>query len=141
MSEHGQERVKDLQYSWSSFLWKNITLINENWDLGDLPKALEEAVNLVVYLPVKVKEELEPYAKEIAAKMNKAYQTESSDFHSSMLSKSKASMIVARQYLGPFLKLLMGKLDERGYLERGSYTPITKEDFKKLEGEGGQSED
>ena len=135
------EKVKDLQYSWSSFLWKNITLINENWDLGDLPKALEEAVNLVVYLPVKVKEELEPYTKEIAAKMNKAYETESSDFHSSMLSKSKASMIVARQYLGPFLKLLMGKLDERGYLERGSYTPITKEDFKKLEGEGGQSED
>jgi len=135
------EKVKDLQYSWSSFLWKNITLINENWDLGDLPKALEEAVNLVVYLPVKVKEELEPYAKEIAAKMNKAYETESSDFHSSMLSKSKASMIVARQYLGPFLKLLMGKLDARGYLERGSYTPITKEDFKKLEGEGGQSED
>jgi len=139
MSEHGQERVKDLQYSWSSFLWKNITLINENWDLGDLPKALEEAVNLVVYLPVKVKEELEPYAKEISAKMNKAYQTESSDFHSSMLVKSKASMIVARQYLGPFLKLLMGKLDERGYLERGSYTPITKEDFKKQEGE--QNED
>jgi len=135
------EKVKDLQYSWSSFLWKNITLINENWDLGDLPKALEEAVNLVVYLPVKVKEELEPYTKEIAAKMNKAYETESSDFHSSMLVKSKASMIVARQYLGPFLKLLMGKLDERGYLERGSYTPITKEDFKKLEGEGGQSED
>jgi hypothetical protein len=135
------EKVKDLQYSWSSFLWKNITLINENWDLGDLPKALGEAVNLVVYLPVKVKEELEPYAKEITAKMNKAYETESSDFHSTMLSKSKASMIVARQYLGPFLKLLMGKLDERGYLERGSYTPITKEDFKKLEGEGEQSED
>jgi hypothetical protein len=129
------EKVRDLQYSFSSFLWHNLMKIQENWDAGDIVHALSEAVSLRTYLPIPVKDELKALADEITEKLNKSFETSASDFHSSMLVKHRESRRVAQLYLKRYIDKMMTCLDKRGYLERGSYTPITKEDFSNLEGE------
>jgi hypothetical protein len=134
------EKIKDLQYSFSGFLWKNLDKIQQSWDEGDPVHALWQTLSLVNYLPVVIKNELEPYAKQIAAKMNRAAGVESSDFHTSMLSKNRANTFTAERYLPWFINKMMRLLDDRGYLERGTWQPIVKEDFKKLEGEGETNE-
>ncbi len=136
MGEREPEKVKDLQYSFSSFLWHNLMKIQENWDVGDIVHALSEAISLRTYLPIPVKDELRPLADEITEKMNKTFNAGSSDFHSSMLAKNRESKRVAQFYFKRYIDKMMVCLDKRGYLERGSYTPITSQDFKNLEGEG-----
>jgi len=134
MSEQ-PEKVRDLQYSFSSFLWHNLTKIRENWDEGDIVHALSEAISLRTYLPIPVKAELKALADEITEKLNKTFETKASDFHSSMLVKHRESRRVAQLYFKRYIDKMMICLDQRGYLERGSYTPITQQDFKSLEGE------
>jgi hypothetical protein len=129
------EKVRDLQYSFSSFLWHELLKIQENWDEGDIIHALSEAISLRVYLPIPVKDELKALADEITEKLNKSFEASASDFHTSMLAKHRESRRVAQLYLKRYIDKMMTCLDKRGYLERGSYTPITKEDFSNLEGE------
>ncbi len=135
------EKVKDLQYSFSGFLWKRLDEIQVCWSQGDFATAIWRASNLVTFLPDVIKRELEPDIKEIKEKMNRSYQVGGSDFHTTMSLRNKTAEQVAQTCLNGLMNKMLSLLDARGYLERGAYTPITKEDFKKLEGEREQSED
>ncbi|MCJ7634114.1 hypothetical protein MUP77_17220, partial [Candidatus Bathyarchaeota archaeon] len=106
MSEH-PEKVKDLQYSFSSFLWHNLMKIRENWDAGDIVHALSEAISLRTYLPIPVKDELRLLADEITEKMNKSFEVESSDFHSSRIAKNRESQRIAQFYFKRYIDKMM----------------------------------
>jgi hypothetical protein len=131
------EKIKDLQYSFSGFLWKNLDKIQESWDAGDLPGALRRAINLTNYLPVVVKKELEGDVETITLEMNNALSSDgrAADFFTSMQARNKQATRIAGYYLPRFVKKTLQILDQRGYLERGFYSPISKEDFAKFEGE------
>jgi hypothetical protein len=135
MSEQ-PEKIKDLQYSFSGFLWKNLDKIQEAWlDQNDPLTALYRATSLTHYLPIPIKKELEPYVKQIQKDVNDSFSVNSTDFHTTQLTRNRAAMFKAQKYLPLFMNRMLNLLDQRGYLERGFYSPISKEDFAKLEGE------
>ena len=128
------ERIKDLQYSFSGFLWKQLDNIQTSWDEGDVVRATWRTLTLVKYLPVAIKEELKPIADQIAKELNQAPEVvEGHDFHTEMILKNKAAQAVAQKYLGAFINKMMTLLDQRGYLERGFFQQITQKDVKEFE--------
>jgi len=134
------ERIKDLQYSFSSFLWKNLIGVQEKWDEGNVYEALAQVLSLVKYLPVKIKDELEEDVDKIEELVNKSFNAEASDFQSTMLARNKQIDKIARFYFPKFVNKMMTLLDKRGYLERGLWNPITKEDLSKFEAKQNESQ-
>jgi len=116
--EENRGRVKDLQYSFSTFLWRCLTELQVNWDNGNHIKALEEALSLIKYLPQIIQKDLQDDAERISQYMNRAIKIEGSDFQTTMLVKNRNADKVARYWFPIFVTKLMQKLDERGYLER-----------------------
>jgi hypothetical protein len=118
MSEN-PEKIKDLQHSFDSFLWRCVTQIQINWDSGERSKALEEALGLVIYLPVNVKKHLQVERDKIQKLMNNAFNVESSDFQTTMLLRNKQLDKISTYYFPRFMDAMITLLDKRGYLERG----------------------
>jgi len=137
MGEREQnEKIKDLQYSFSGFLWKSLDKIQEAWlDQNDPLTALYRATSLVNYLPIPIKKELEPYVQQIQKDINDSFSVNSTDFQTTRIMRNRTAMLKAQRYLPLFMDKMLSLLDARGYLERGFYSPISKEDFARLEGE------
>jgi hypothetical protein len=117
--EQNQERIKDLQYSFSSFFWRNIIGAQEKWDEGDVYGAIYRALGLVIYLPIPVKKQLEKDRDKIQNLLNGCSNLEAHDFQTTMLLRDKQLNKVARHYFPEFINKMMTLLDKRGYLERG----------------------
>jgi len=134
MGEREPEKIKDLQYSFSGFLWKQLDAIQEAWlDQNDPLTALYRATTLVNYLPIPIKKELEPYVEEIEKDVNKSFHIHAADFQSTQIIRNRAAMLKAQKYLPMFMNKMLNLLDARGYLEKGFFQQITESEVRKFE--------
>jgi hypothetical protein len=115
------EKIRDLQNTFGAFLWRRLEEIQQSWSEGNFQMAIWRALNLVIFLPITIKKELEENVEEIRGLMSRSYKVEAADFHTSMLVKHRSADQEAQRCLTVFMDKMLALLDQRGYLERSSF--------------------
>jgi len=127
------DRIKDIRFDFSHFLWHNLMEIHELESQGRYVDALVLSVDLVKYLPVVVRVELEEDANEIKHKIKMIDGDFSGKHHFvSRLMKTRRKNALAKKMLDNFIRKMIGLLDERGYLEK-RFPHLTLKDFPEVD--------
>jgi len=127
------EKIRDVQYNFSNFLWHNLMEIHELESRGHYTEALILSVDLVKYLPPVVRAELEKHVREIKREIELVDEPFLNKHHFvRLLMRERKKNALAKKLLDDFICKMISLLDKRGYLEKR--TPrYTIEDFPEVE--------
>ena len=128
------ERIKNLQFNFSNFLWRNLTEIHEQEAKGNYVDALILSLDLVKYLPPAVERSLREDVEKIKHSLRDGVNV-GGHHYVRMLIKNRRKQALAKKFLDEFIRKMIALLDKRGYLEQRT-SRYTIEDFPRLDVEG-----
>ena len=116
------EPIKEAQFTFVNFLWKEISLIREFQRQGLYYDALVYAIDLIDYLPNDFQETLEfqKKAKKIAQEIGEITPKQGY-LYRQKIDISQKRNIISKPKLKTFMADLCLNLDKKGYLEKKGY--------------------
>ena len=123
MTESRQvEPIKEAQFNFLSFLWKELSAIRESQREGKYFTAYKNLTDQIMWMPEDFQNKFE-FLKETRENLRKleAINSDNPMFQRRQIDTDQTKNMMAKQMLEDFVPKFAIKLDQKGYMEKHGY--------------------